>query len=361
MVRPLALSLAAGLALASAALSRADETFPVVHREPITVRILSGENGQPLAHLHLILLGGYDQHDLRRQLYREERLTDAHGQTRLSNQLANLPWLQVWVNKKPLCQANPRAASFSVELIRRDGLSAPNRCGIATVVDAPGVFTVFVKGEDENALMKLIGVASTRPTPAPAAGPAAIPATLPPAHIANQAIQPTPHPPLAEVVLVAPALVSLETVLEAPAPVSAPAPAPITASVSATASVPVKAQARIPVRRVAIKPVVHHAKPVAHRATPVAHKARLLPIACAVRPPAASPVPAPRPILVPVAAPAPSPDKTKSVPDKSNIDVDTLEKPPATVAAATYKSKPPAGVRKAASAPIASTAPIKQQ
>jgi hypothetical protein len=39
----------------------------------------------------------------------------------------------------------PGKASFSVELIRRDGLSAPNRCGTATVEDEPGVFTVFVK------------------------------------------------------------------------------------------------------------------------------------------------------------------------------------------------------------------------
>ena len=147
MIRPLALSFAAGMALLAATLNGAAETFPVIHNEPITVRILDGKEGRPLSHLRLVLLGGYDQSDLRAQLYRAELLTDSHGDARLPRQLANLPWLQVWVAGKPLCQARPRGASFSVELIRRDGLSAPNRCGTAVVEDAPGVFTVFVKGK----------------------------------------------------------------------------------------------------------------------------------------------------------------------------------------------------------------------
>jgi hypothetical protein len=193
MIRPIALSLAAGVALLTAAISGAGESFPVDHSEPITVRILNGRNGQPLAHLHLVLIGGYDRHDLHDQLFLEEALTDAHGQVRLSNQLANLPWLQVWVNKKPLCQAHPRKASFSVEEIRRDGLSAPNRCGTATVEDAPGIFTVFVKGKrgapaadsapssapirkERNPLALLCNhfqIASSSQTPSPGLKPAA--------------------------------------------------------------------------------------------------------------------------------------------------------------------------------------------
>jgi hypothetical protein len=146
LIRPFATSLVAGLFLLAGALTGAGEVIPVVHNEPITVRILSGTDGRPFVHLHLILIGGYDQSDLQSQFFREEVLTDAHGQVRLSNQLANLPWLQISVKKK-LCQANARGASFSVEQIRRDGLSASNRCGTATVDNAPGVFTVFIKGE----------------------------------------------------------------------------------------------------------------------------------------------------------------------------------------------------------------------
>jgi len=147
MIRSLVAYLAAGIALTAAAVSGAAESFPVVHKEPIIIRILGGKDGQPVGRLHLTLIAGYDQSDMHKQLFREEVLTDENGQVRLSNQLANLPWLQVWVGKKPLCQGDPRSASYSVELIRRDGLSAPNRCGTATVENKPGVFTVFVKNK----------------------------------------------------------------------------------------------------------------------------------------------------------------------------------------------------------------------
>lgn len=154
----------------AAAASWAGESFPVVHNEPITIRILGGKDGQPLGPLHLTLIAGYDRADMRKELFREDAVTDAHGQARLSNQLANLPLLQVWVNKKTLCQENPRIASFSVELMRRDGLSTPNRCGNITVEDKPGVFTVFVKSK---------GVAATQPAKASAAASAAVPTGVP--------------------------------------------------------------------------------------------------------------------------------------------------------------------------------------
>ncbi len=147
MTRPFSALFLAGLTVAVSGICSAGESFPVVHNEPITVRIVGGKDGQPLSRLHLTLIAGYDRVDMREELYREEMLTDAHGQVRLPNQLANLPWLQVWVAKKSLCQEDAPKASFSVELIRRDGLSAPNHCGKVSVEDKPGVFTVFVKGK----------------------------------------------------------------------------------------------------------------------------------------------------------------------------------------------------------------------
>ena len=172
MVRSLAL--AAGLALLAASLAGADETFPNLHNEPIFVRVLDGQSGHPLAHLHLVLIAGYDQRDLHDRLWREEVLTDEQGRARLSAQLANLPWLQVWPAGAPSCQPRLRASSFSVERIRRDGLSAPNRCGLAAAEDAPGVFTVFVKGK--SGVADAASASSPAPAPdapAPLAAPAA--------------------------------------------------------------------------------------------------------------------------------------------------------------------------------------------
>ncbi len=161
--------------LLTAAASGVSESFPAVHNEPITVRILGGKDGQPLGRLHLVLIGGYDAHDMREQIYRQEVLTDAQGQVRLSNQLANLPWLQVWVGRKSLCQLHPGNSSFSVELIRRDGLSAPNRCGKVAVAARPGVFTVFVKGKGAAPSS---GAVASEPDPAPT--PEAVPDSFAP-------------------------------------------------------------------------------------------------------------------------------------------------------------------------------------
>jgi hypothetical protein len=193
MIRSLAFSFGLGLALPAAAVCGAGETFPVAHNEPITVRIVGGEDGKPQAHAHLILIAGYDRRDLHDRLWQEEALTDDRGNARLSSALANLPFVQVWVAKKHLCLGNPGKARFSVELIRRDGLSTPNRCGIATVEDAPGIFNVFVK-------VKAVKVKAPSPCPArrrarPATPPAATPEPAPaPVVNAPAATAPVPAP-----------------------------------------------------------------------------------------------------------------------------------------------------------------------
>jgi hypothetical protein len=161
MIRPVAIALLATLALLTAPASGAGETFPLIHNEPITVRVLNGKDGQPLAHLHLTLFAGYDPRDIHDRLWQQETLTDEQGRVQLSSQLRNLPWLQVLVSK--LCQANSRQASFSVERIRRDGLSAPNRCGVVTVQDTPGVLTVFVKGKTRGSDAKISANAHKTP------------------------------------------------------------------------------------------------------------------------------------------------------------------------------------------------------
>ena len=337
MIRSFALSLAAGMALLTATLCGVAETFPVVHNEPITVLILGGKDGQPLAHLHLVLLGGYDQRDLHDQLFRAEVLTDPQGQAQLPGQLANLPWLQVWVAKKPLCQAKPRGDRFSVELIRRDGLSAPNRCGTATVEDAPGVFTVFVKGKEKKGLAKTLLAKVTGYTPgageAPSAPPAAEAPALKPAEaeahpLATQnptvaAVLPAATAPVPEeaalktvepkpVVTFAPAIASVPVTTPATAPAAAPAPVAVAAR--GLASGPAKAEAHRPVRRVAGRPVTRRARPVL--------------ASCTVRRPAAS---------------------TRS------------ENEPATATVATHKAKPAAGIKLTAATSGKPEAPTKQE
>ena len=138
-----------GLALFSQN-ATAQTSIPVDHREPITIHVVDGKDGRPIAHLHLALVAGYDRRDLERHLWVEDAMTDEHGDIRLPSSLMNLPWLRVWMPKSSMCKADPRAETFSVERMRNDGLSSSNRCGTVAVVASPGVFTLFAR-EPKNA------------------------------------------------------------------------------------------------------------------------------------------------------------------------------------------------------------------
>jgi hypothetical protein len=141
----------AAIVLVATAACGASESFPVEHNEPIAVRVLDGKDGKPQANEHVVLVAGYDRRDLGMGLWREEVLTDSEGMVRLSNALTNLPLLRVQVIKRRACEADGAKAAFSVDRIRRDGLSAANRCGTAVAPDAPGVMTVFVKPTKKSA------------------------------------------------------------------------------------------------------------------------------------------------------------------------------------------------------------------
>ena len=139
----------------TAPLAAADETFPVDHHDQITIHILDGRNGKPIPRVQLTLVGGYDKEDFKRQSWHEQTLTDTQGWAHLSNELANLPFLQVFVLKYPTCQSKPRAALYSVDEIRRDGLSTPNLCGVSVVSNTHGIFTVFVNSKLTHKLLSL--------------------------------------------------------------------------------------------------------------------------------------------------------------------------------------------------------------
>jgi hypothetical protein len=139
------------MVLLAAAVCSADEVFPVVHHEPIAVRVLEGKNGAPQARVHVVLVAGYDRRDLDLGMWREKAMTDEAGTVRLSDAMRNLPLLRVEVLKRSSCATNSGDAAISVERIRRDGLSAANRCGTVVAVDAPGFLAVFVKGKKAGA------------------------------------------------------------------------------------------------------------------------------------------------------------------------------------------------------------------
>jgi hypothetical protein len=117
--------------------------FPVIHPEPITVHVVDSRDGHPMARLHVVLVAGYDRSDLEKHVWHEAVMTDDEGVIHLPATMLNLPWLGVLMPKSSTCKTDPRIETFSVEQMRLDGLSAPNRCGTATWIDHPGEFVVF--------------------------------------------------------------------------------------------------------------------------------------------------------------------------------------------------------------------------
>jgi len=160
MNRNLTICACLSFGLLGGSVCRADEVFPVVHNEPIAVRVLNGKDGHPQAQTRVVLTAGYDRRDLRLAQWREEVLTDSAGMVQLSNALRNLPLLQVEVPNRHGCAPGAETMALSVERIRGSGMTGANRCGTAVVENAPGVFTVFVKGKKGGSKARLVADSS---------------------------------------------------------------------------------------------------------------------------------------------------------------------------------------------------------
>lgn len=131
-------------AVASALICSASEPFPVVHHEPLTVRVLDGASGKPRAGVRVVLAGGYTERDIALGLWQEGARTNASGEVRIPDALANLPFLRVWVIKAKSCQAKGALGRLLVDRIRNEGWNADNTCGTPTAAATPGKLVLFV-------------------------------------------------------------------------------------------------------------------------------------------------------------------------------------------------------------------------
>ncbi len=157
IARTLSLALGVGTLLLPAAVGGAQNSLPAMHPEPITIRILDGKGGAPLAHVHLQVAAGYDDRDLRLGLWSEEVVTDGQGRASLPGSLKNFSLVAVWVAKHKLCGAHGRSTYMNLDNIRYGGLSTPNRCGTGVVAETPGVLNVFAKAHRKDLPLKQCG------------------------------------------------------------------------------------------------------------------------------------------------------------------------------------------------------------
>jgi hypothetical protein len=180
------------LAIVGSGAARASE--PVVHHEPITVRVLDGRGGVPLARVHLTLIAGYDERDLHQGLWQEEAVTNGAGFARVPDSLVNFPYLQVVVARHRMCIGDVTESRFSMERIRFAGLNSPNRCGVLTVENLSGVFVIFAKtkGSDRRPVKReVLQVAAASPEAAAPVAP------IYPPSLANPPVLPATSAPSA--------------------------------------------------------------------------------------------------------------------------------------------------------------------
>ena len=180
IARTLSLVLGVAALALPASVGKSEGSVPVSHPEPITIQILDGKGGAPLAHVHLLLVAGYDDRDLRLRLWSAEAITDARGRVGLPRALKDFSFVEVRVAKRKLCAAHGRSFGANLDRVRNEGMSTPNHCGTTVVEDTPGVLNVFARARAHDLLP---------PTASPAAEPPALSAAEPPALPA--AISPT--------------------------------------------------------------------------------------------------------------------------------------------------------------------------
>ncbi len=121
-----------------------------MYSEPITIQILDGKRGLPLERVHLQIVAGYNNYDLRQGFWSEETITDGQGRAMLADSLKDFGFVAVWVVRHKLCAAHDRSPRLSLGTIRNEGLSTPDECGTIVPPETPGVLIVFAKAHGKD-------------------------------------------------------------------------------------------------------------------------------------------------------------------------------------------------------------------
>ncbi len=112
----------------------------------IKVLLINGKNGKPVKHERLLIFFQSGQsHTLESDNNGTDPHTDANGYAVISLPPSHLPFVQIWVDYRTLCQSDPNHHAFSVSQIVSDGASTPNDCGKASRQSSPGTLIVYAR------------------------------------------------------------------------------------------------------------------------------------------------------------------------------------------------------------------------
>jgi hypothetical protein len=122
--------------------------LPLGAQEPaknVTVRLVSGRSGKPIKRERLFIFFGSTAEEVRQKKTQLERYTDLEGNATLPFDRLKLAEIQVWTERKMICQKDPDHESFSVSSIMLSGAQALNDCGNAIVPTSPGMLIVYAR------------------------------------------------------------------------------------------------------------------------------------------------------------------------------------------------------------------------
>jgi len=111
----------------------------------ITVQVLDGRNGKPLADQHVLVFTGMSSNAVKTHAAHTGLTTDKDGVGMLTIYPAETQWLQVFADGRVVCYPDPNQSSFSVETIMSKGLATPNNCSALVREPTPGHFIVFAR------------------------------------------------------------------------------------------------------------------------------------------------------------------------------------------------------------------------
>ncbi len=111
----------------------------------ITVQVLDGRNGKPMADQHVLVFTGLSAGAVKTHAQHTGVKTDKSGIGTLTIYPTETQWLQVFTGGRVPCFPNPNQASFSVSEIISKGLVTPNDCNAQVQQASPGHFVIYAR------------------------------------------------------------------------------------------------------------------------------------------------------------------------------------------------------------------------
>ena len=111
----------------------------------ITVQVLDGRNGKPVADQHVLVFTRLSAAAVKTHAQHTGVTTDKDGMGTLTIYPGETQWLQVFTDGRVPCFPNPNQASFSVSDIMSKGLVTPNDCSAQVQQASPGHFVIYAR------------------------------------------------------------------------------------------------------------------------------------------------------------------------------------------------------------------------